>query len=108
MSSLYLSCMGCRIRVRENGPDIDLLEGMCPICGETLHLTSPSRVMGFRLFDLGPLSDGVGPQRAAARPADPARHRSASVALDYGDVQRSLEDGWSLSSEAVSQWPALR
>jgi hypothetical protein len=58
MSRRHLSCPGCRIRVRANVPEIELLEGMCPICDTRLQLASfASGVMGFRLFDLGPLSD---------------------------------------------------
>jgi hypothetical protein len=59
MSPRYLCCTGCRIRVRANAPEIYLLEGMCTICGTRLQVaSSASSAMGFRLFDLGPLSDG--------------------------------------------------
>lgn len=108
MSSRYLACPGCRIRVRENARDIDLLEGMCPICGKTLRSTSATSVIGSRLFDLEPLSDGVGALQATARPADPAIERGASVALDDRDAQRSHAESGSLSIKAVAPWPARR
>jgi hypothetical protein len=58
MSRRHHSCPGCRIRVLANAPEIDLLEGSCPICGAVLMPISSARgVMGLRLFDLDALSD---------------------------------------------------
>lgn len=57
MPPRHLSCPSCRIRVRADAPEIDLLEGRCPICAAPLRAAvHASGVMGFRSFDLGPLS----------------------------------------------------
>jgi len=111
MAPRHLSCRGCRIRVRGNAPEIDLLEGMCPICGTRLRLaSSTSGVMGFRLFDLGPLSDGglSGAPRAVGRPVDFVAHHGPAVARDDFDAQRWLDEGGSFPSEAVAGCPAPR
>ena len=60
MSSRNLSCPACRIRMRADGPDVDirLLEGNCPICAARLtEVSSAASVVGFRLFDLSALAD---------------------------------------------------
>jgi hypothetical protein len=58
MSRRHLGCVACRIRLHATAPDIELLEGMCPICDARLELAaSASDLMGFRLFDLDVLSD---------------------------------------------------
>ena len=58
MSRRHLGCVACRIRLHATAPEIELLEGMCPVCGARLKLaSSTSALMGFRLFDLGLLSD---------------------------------------------------
>ena len=109
MSPRHLICRGCRIRVRGNVPEIDLLEGMCPICGARLRLPSSiSGVMGFRLFDLGPLSDGglSGAPPAVGRPVDFVGHHGAAVARDDRDAQRWLDEGGSFPSKAVAECPA--
>jgi hypothetical protein len=111
MAPRYLSCPGCHIRVRRSAPEIDLLEGMCPICGAGLRsASSTSGVMGFRLFDLGPLSDGwpSGAPRAVGRPAGFMAHRGAAVAGDDLDGQRWLNEGGSFPGEAVAKCPAPR
>ena len=90
MPARHLSCRGCRIRVLANAPEIDLLEGSCPICGATLRpVSSAQGVMGFRWFDLDALSDGglSGPPHAVGRPVD---------------------GRGSFPSEAVAEWPAPR
>jgi hypothetical protein len=57
MPPRHLSCPSCRIRVRADAPEIDLLEGRCPICAASLRAAAQaSDVIGFRSFDLGPLS----------------------------------------------------
>jgi hypothetical protein len=57
MPPRHLSCPSCRIRVRADAPEIDLLEGRCPICAASLRAAvQASGVIGFRSFDLGPLS----------------------------------------------------
>ena len=90
MSPRHLGCPGCRIRLFANVPEAGLLDGMCPICGTRLQLaSSASGVMGFRLFDLGPLSDrGLSaPSHAVGRPVD---------------------GGGSFPAEAAAAWPAPR
>jgi hypothetical protein len=73
MPPRHLSCRCCRIRVLANAPEIDLLEGCCPICGATLiPVSSAQGVIGFRRFDLDALSDGglSGAPHAVRRPVD--------------------------------------
>jgi len=110
MAPRYLSCPGCRIRVNRNAPEIDLLEGMCPICGARLQSASTSGVIGFRLFDLGPLSDGglSGAPPAVGWPVDFMAHRGAAVAGDGLDGQGWLTRGGSVSSQAAAARPAPR
>jgi C4-type Zn-finger protein len=77
----HLSCPGCRIRVRASAPEIDLLEGRCPICGATLRaVSSASGVMGFRSFDLDALSEQEpsGPPPTLAQPVDLVARREAA------------------------------
>jgi hypothetical protein len=66
MSSRHLSCVACRIRLHATAPEIDLLEGMCPICEARLKLASSvADVTGFRLFDLAVLSEREPADRSA-------------------------------------------
>jgi hypothetical protein len=84
MSRQHLSCPACRIRLRADDPEIALLEGCCPICGDTLNaVSSASNVMGFRCFDLDALSD---------RP----------------DAHRWSDDGGDTVGQAMAQWPRPR
>jgi hypothetical protein len=84
MSSHHVSCAACRIRLRAGAPEIELLEGLCPICGLTLqHASDAASVLGFRSFEWG---DDTG-QRAgeALDPAPPptdlvTRRRVAAAA----------------------------
>jgi hypothetical protein len=88
MPARHLSCPGCRIRVLANAPEIDLLEGSCPICGATLsQVSSAQGVLGFRWFDLEALSEGgsSGASHAVGRPVDECA---------------------SFPNEAVAEWPA--
>ena len=90
MRPRHLSCRGCRIRVLANAPEIDLLEGSCPICGATLgQVSSAQGVMGFRWFDLDALSDGG---------LSGAPHA----------VGRALDGVGGFPSAAGAQWPAPR
>jgi hypothetical protein len=110
-SPRHLSCAGCRIRVLANAPEIDLLEGSCPICGATLRpASSASGVMGFRSFDLDGLSDGGSSEapHAVGRPVDLQARRGPAVTRDAFDAQRSLDEGGSFRSEAAAEWPASR
>jgi len=107
MSSRHLSCPGCRIRVRASAPDIDLLEGGCPICGAKLRaVSSASGVMGFRSFDLDALSEqeSSGPPPTPGRPVDLAVRREAALAQDGCDADRASDEGGSVT--AVAEWPA--
>ena len=73
MSRRHLGCVACRIRLHATAPEIELLEGMCPVCGARLSLASSAcDVMGFRLFDLSVLSDQESSERASVvgRPVD--------------------------------------
>jgi len=109
MSPRHLGCPGCRIRLFANVPEAGLLDGMCPICGTRLQLaSSASGVMGFRLFDLGPLSDrGLSaPSHAVGRPVGFVGHRRPAVARDGCDTPRWLDEGGSFPSDAVAEWPA--
>ena len=46
--------------------EIELLEGMCPVCGARLKLaSSASDLIGFRLFDLSALSDQESSEQAS-------------------------------------------
>jgi hypothetical protein len=102
----HLSCADCRVRVRANAPEIDLLEGRCPICGATLGaVSSAAGVVGFRSFDLSALSDqgSSDPPPAPGRPADLATRREAALSRDGIDVDRWSDEGGSVSGEAVAE-----
>lgn len=108
MSSRHLSCEGCQIRVRASAPEIGLLEGRCPICGERLRAVPfPSGVVGFRSFDLDVLSDHASSDRppAPAQPIDLAARREAALARDDVDADLWSDEGGSVSGEAVAEWP---
>lgn len=109
MSSRHLSCQGCRIRVRASAPEIELLEGSCPICGAELRAVPfPSGVLGFRSLDLDALSEQGSSDRPPrpAQPVDLAARREAALARDGFDAERWSDEGSSVSGEAVAEWPA--
>ena len=109
MSSRYLSCQGCRIRVRANAPEIGLLEGSCPICGAELRAVPfPSGVMGFRAFDLDALSEQGSSDRppAPAQPVDLVARREAALERDGFDADGWSNEGRSVGGKAVAEWPA--
>jgi hypothetical protein len=114
MSSRHLSCPGCRIRVRASAPEIELLEGSCPICGATLTpVSSASGVMGFRSFDLDAFSEQesgghppTGPPPTPGQPVDLVVRRKAALARDGFDADRWSNEGGRVSGEAVGDWPA--
>jgi hypothetical protein len=111
MSSRHLSCQDCRIRVRASAPEIDLLEGSCPICGATLEAVPfPSGVMGFRSFDLDALSELGSSDRplAPTQPVDLAARREAAVARDDVYADHRSDEGGIVSGEAVAEWPAAQ
>lgn len=67
MSSQHVSCAVCRIRLRATAPEIELLDGLCPICGVPLQPATAASVLGFRSFDWGDDAD-----QRAGEPSDPA------------------------------------
>jgi hypothetical protein len=109
MSSRHLSCQGCRIRVRANAPEIELLDGSCPICGAQLGAVPfPSDVIGFRSFDLDMLSEQGSSDRppAPAQPVDLVARREAALAREAFDGDRWSNEGGGVGREAVAEWPA--
>ena len=109
MSSLrHLSCLGCRIRVRASAPEIDLLEGGCPVCGAMLTPVSSSSVIGFRSFDLSELSkqESDDPPKALGNPVAHLARRESASAPDDLDADRWSDDGGLVDSVAVAKWPA--
>jgi hypothetical protein len=111
MSPRHLSCPACRIRVLANDPEIDLLQGGCPICEATLRaVSSASEVVGFRSFDLGELSGAgsSGAPHTVGHRDDFMTRRRAALKGDELDAQRWLDEGGSLPIEAVAECPAPR
>jgi hypothetical protein len=111
MSLRHLSCPGCRIRVRASAPEIDLLEGSCPICGATLRpVSSALGVMGFRSFDLDAFSEqeSSGPPPEPGRPVDLVVRREAALARDGFGGDDWSDAGSRVKREAVAEWPAAR
>ena len=109
MSVRHLSCPGCRIRVRASAPEIDVLEGGCPICGaDLIPVSSASGVMGFRLFDLDVLSEqeSSGPPPTSGQPVDLVVRRETASARDGFDAAFWSDKGGHVSGEAVAEWPA--
>lgn len=111
MSARHLSCQGCRIRVRASAPEIELLQGDCPICGAKLTAVPfPSGVLGFRSFDLEALSvrESSHRQPTPAQPVDLVARREASAAGagDGVDAEGWPHGGRRVSAEAVAEWPA--
>lgn len=110
MSSRHLSCRDCRIRVRASAPEIDLLEGCCPICGATLKAVPlPSGVMGFRSFDLDAFSEQGSSDRplAPAQPVDLAARREAALTSDGFEGDRWSGESGGIGAEAAAAWPAV-
>jgi hypothetical protein len=96
MSCRHLSCGGCRIRIRADAREIDLLDGRCPICAEALGAISPaSSVLGFRAFDLDAFSDHPSTKLPSAT-GDAvdlvARDATASATNDFA-ADRWTDDG---------------
>jgi hypothetical protein len=109
MSARHLSCADCRIRVRADAREIDLLEGRCPICGETLGACSQaSSVLGLRSFDLDALSDHPVNELPAAtgEALQLAAHRASAPAPSDIEAGRWSDDGGSVRIKAVAKWPA--
>lgn len=85
MSAGHLSCTRCRLRVLADAPAIGLLEAHCPICGDALTPAPAESLLGFRFFDLDPLSEH-GPRQFRGSLAPPAellpRHDAGCDNLD--------------------------
>jgi hypothetical protein len=112
-SARHLSCADCRIRIRASAAEIGLLEGSCPICGASLQAASAaSGVIGFRSFDLDPLreqgSADPSPERSPGEPINLGARRDTALGRDALDADRWVDEGGSLSCEAVAEWPAAR
>ncbi len=109
MASSHLICSGCRIRVRADAPEIDVLEGCCPICGEALTAAaSASHVLGFRSFGLDALSE-QGPSAPPTVPGHPvglAARREAMVARGEADAGRWSAEGSGLARAVAAELPA--
>jgi hypothetical protein len=95
MSRRHLGCVACRIRLHATAPEIELLEGLCPVCGARLKLAScVSDLTGFRLFDLKVLSDQESSEQAnvLGRPVDLVARREAVAARNHkqGFIGRPL------------------
>jgi hypothetical protein len=66
----HLSCDSCRVRLPAGAPEVDLLDGMCPLCGVTLRPASRvADVLGFALFDVGLPADLESCRRSGAKRA---------------------------------------
>ena len=107
MSWRHLSCPGCRIRVRADAREIDLLDGRCPICAETLGPISPaSSVLGFRSFDLDTLSDHPSNELPSAigEAVDLVVRRETARTRDSFDADRWSDDGGAVNAEKVARW----
>ena len=95
--------------MRANAPEIELLEGSCPICGAELRAVPfPSGVLGFRAFDLDALSEQGSSDRppAPAQPVDLVARREAALERDGFDADGWSNEGRSVGGKAVAEWPA--
>src|SRR6185312_8241713 len=104
-----LCCADCRIRMLASAPEIDVLEGRCPICEAALNaITSAAGVVGFQSFDLCVLSDQASGDLPPGRPADLAARRNDASARDGLDVDRWSDEGGRISVQARAEWQAAR
>ncbi len=82
-ASGQLSCESCRIRLPASAPEVDLLDGMCPLCGTTLKPAAHvADVLGYGLFDVGL---GVPSDQESRRPSGAQRssYKSGSVRREW-------------------------
>ncbi len=106
----YFKCVTCRIRLDQAGPEADLFEGLCPICGTALEPAATlAELVGFRSFDL------AGDEQAFDNPAD-TRKRSVRRVQDLMarrdtahtqtrlDVERWIDEAGRFSRDAVARW----
>jgi hypothetical protein len=105
-----MTCAGCRIRLRASAPEIELLDGLCPICAAVLQPAEhAANALGFRAFDWdadaqeepGEPPDTLGP------PADLQARRQRALAAEELDTARWSDEGGSVRVEAVAAWPSL-
>jgi hypothetical protein len=78
----YFKCTPCRVRVNGAGPEMDLIDGRCPSCGQRLEpVRQLTEVVGFQSLKL----PGPGPDLGAQE-----------------DLGRWADEGGSLAAEAVA------
>jgi hypothetical protein len=106
----YLKCVACRIRLDQAGPEADLFEGLCPICGIALEPAAKlAELVGFRSFDLaqGEQAFETSPdarKRSVRRVQDLMARRDTAQAQTRLDAERWIDEGGRFSSEAVARW----
>lgn len=109
MSGRHLNCAGCRIRIRAGAREIDLLDGRCPICDETLGAMAPaSSVLGFRAFDLDTLSDHPSTKlpRATRDAVDLFARHAPALSTNHFDADRWTDDGGAVDGAAARRTAA--
>jgi hypothetical protein len=95
----YLKCVPCKIRVPGAEAGADLTDGSCPGCGQPLEpVAKLAEVLGYR-------SPKLRDSSVPARVADISGGRAAAEA--HLDADRWLDDGGSLSPEALAEAVAL-
>ncbi len=79
----YFKCAACRVRINGTGPEMDLIDGRCPSCGQRLEpVRQLTEVVGFQSLKLpAPWADPGAPQE---------------------DLGRWDDEGGSLAREAVA------
>jgi hypothetical protein len=78
----YFKCTPCRVRVGGAGPEMDLIDGRCPSCGQRLEpVRQLTEVVGFQSLKLPVSADPGAPQE---------------------DLTNWADDGGSLAAEAVA------
>ena len=95
-------CVQCRIRVDGTHSNIELVSGLCPLCGGPLEpVTTLAELVGFRWFDpAAPLSPAVASARSLRGDSAPlahlGTHRSAAQHVDELRPESWLDDDESL------------
>ena len=111
MPAPHLGCTTCRIRVRAAAPEIELLEGRCPVCEGPLRPgLSGSAVLGFRCIDLTVLcsQEADDQSRPGGSVADLASRGTAASARSDLDSSRWSDDGGRIALEPAALWPEAR
>ncbi|MDE3070104.1 MAG: hypothetical protein KGJ43_05190 [Acidobacteriota bacterium] len=108
MSIGHLCCRACQVRLRAGATEVDLLDGMCPVCGSTLEPAARAAdALGFRSFDWSMIigeAEGE-PAGAAGRPIDLSTRREPLSAPDDLDSERSLDRGGGLGDGPAAKLP---